>query len=829
MVQNIRENEKQSDGSYITKHRETNAKIVLYNTGEMNEDGSPIQTSVQNEIDNIKENTKNIPNVVTNDQTPTYTESEALVKLTSGEKLSVAFGKISKAITDLITHLADNVKHITSSERTNWNAAKTHASSTHAPSNAQANVIETVKVNGTALTPSSKAVDIIVPTNVDDKLESEIATNFSDADSPVFQQSIDNVLNEVGELKGDIVNLHEITELQFTSGGYIKTNVTNVDISTVISASSYNYCVAQCSKNELFTISGKGGDLPKLWCFTDNNGVMRAVSNNGAEETNRVIKAPCDGYLIINSTQTKKCYRGSVSEEHKIVDDINYCIGKELIIYKYDGFLRTNGTTVNIYDPISAIGNMYSVTECVKGDVFCVNATGGESPRAWAFADSNFNIVSKSDINATVTNLNIIAPCNGYLIINDKSGRTSYKGDIKLSEIKTNYCNGFYGHTPDSAFNVCDSLNLACNSIKNFDVPFAEFEKQLTDKFSNGAKLKIVNNSAYVSYSVNEAGENDNPASNNTYTVLTKIKDVTNMTIGDTILVARYGTELSNGKTIVSGVGEVNMVVDGNIIHIYLSAKLSDGKWHYIITDYNTLNDTLGALHECVMVVNDVEYEFTGNTIKSYINSNADDSYFLSMHTSYGVVSSDYYFGLCINNTLPNGIIVKTNSSDFSKFEFWLEPNVDGTLAQYELSLSAYNGFLYCAIRQHSGKKMLLLMIRISDKAIVQRSFIVDGMCRPEFFNKNEDTLYLIHTLVTSRQRSNIESIRTSDIGASYTLLQTVHYCANPSVDKYGNEFYIAYTNANARICLSKFTFSKIQSLNETVGMIRKMLDVFGK
>lgn len=109
----------------------------------------------------------NVPNVATNDQTPTYTEASSLAKLTSGEKLSVAFGKISKAVTDLISHLADSVKHITSTERTNWNAAKTHADSAHAPSSAQANVIETVKVNGTALTPSSKAVNITVPVTTD--------------------------------------------------------------------------------------------------------------------------------------------------------------------------------------------------------------------------------------------------------------------------------------------------------------------------------------------------------------------------------------------------------------------------------------------------------------------------------------------------------------------------------------------------------------------------------------------------------------------------------------------------------------------------------------
>ena len=49
----------------------------------------------------------NVPNVTTNDQTPTFTESTTLTKLTSGEKLSVAFGKISKSITDLINHIAN--------------------------------------------------------------------------------------------------------------------------------------------------------------------------------------------------------------------------------------------------------------------------------------------------------------------------------------------------------------------------------------------------------------------------------------------------------------------------------------------------------------------------------------------------------------------------------------------------------------------------------------------------------------------------------------------------------------------------------------------------
>lgn len=38
-----------------------------------------------------------------------------------------------------VAHISDTIKHITATERTNWNAAKTHADSAHAPSNAQKN------------------------------------------------------------------------------------------------------------------------------------------------------------------------------------------------------------------------------------------------------------------------------------------------------------------------------------------------------------------------------------------------------------------------------------------------------------------------------------------------------------------------------------------------------------------------------------------------------------------------------------------------------------------------------------------------------------------
>ena len=64
-----------------------------------------------------------VPNVPTNDQTPTYTAASAPAALASGEKLSVAFGKLAASVSALIAHLADGVKHITVAERTKWNGA----------------------------------------------------------------------------------------------------------------------------------------------------------------------------------------------------------------------------------------------------------------------------------------------------------------------------------------------------------------------------------------------------------------------------------------------------------------------------------------------------------------------------------------------------------------------------------------------------------------------------------------------------------------------------------------------------------------------------------
>jgi len=60
----------------------------------------------------------NVPNVATDDQMPTYTEASENANLISGERLTIAFGKIAKAIRSLIAHLSatGNVHRATASD-----------------------------------------------------------------------------------------------------------------------------------------------------------------------------------------------------------------------------------------------------------------------------------------------------------------------------------------------------------------------------------------------------------------------------------------------------------------------------------------------------------------------------------------------------------------------------------------------------------------------------------------------------------------------------------------------------------------------------------------
>ena len=100
-----------------------------------------------------------------------------------GELVKTAWQKVNSNFEELYQSIANKVDKVAGKELSSndyTDAEKTKLSGIAA--NAQVNVIETVKVNGTALTPSSKAVDIDLSGKVDKVTGKGLSTNdFTDA------------------------------------------------------------------------------------------------------------------------------------------------------------------------------------------------------------------------------------------------------------------------------------------------------------------------------------------------------------------------------------------------------------------------------------------------------------------------------------------------------------------------------------------------------------------------------------------------------------------------------------------------------------------------
>ena len=75
-------------------------------------------------VEDFNDNTKKIDEVLESLENPEHdTGKQAEVEeLASGESLKVALRKLAKAVSDYISHKADQVAHITAAERTAWNA-----------------------------------------------------------------------------------------------------------------------------------------------------------------------------------------------------------------------------------------------------------------------------------------------------------------------------------------------------------------------------------------------------------------------------------------------------------------------------------------------------------------------------------------------------------------------------------------------------------------------------------------------------------------------------------------------------------------------------------
>ena len=186
--------------------------------------------------------------------TVTFTAASARTNVATGDKLTTVLGKIAKFFSDLKTvaftgsyndltnkpTIPTVTNDLTNDLKAKYDAAYTHSQEAHAPSNAQANVIETVKVNGTALNPTSKAVNIVVPTTV---------ASLSDSGNYALKSDITNVYKYQGSVA---------TESALPTSGQEVGHVYNIEAASTYGGAGMNVAwngTAWDPLGEIFSIS----------------------------------------------------------------------------------------------------------------------------------------------------------------------------------------------------------------------------------------------------------------------------------------------------------------------------------------------------------------------------------------------------------------------------------------------------------------------------------------------------------------------------------------------------------------------------------------------
>lgn len=148
-----------------------------------------------------------------------FTAASSRVNIATGEAMPVVLGKVSKYFNDLKpvafsgnyadlsnTPVIPTVTNdLTDALKANYDAAYTHAQAAHAPADAQANIIESITVNGSAVAPSGKAVNISVPTTV---------ASLSDAGNYALKADMANVY----KYKGSVATYAELPTADLTAG-----------------------------------------------------------------------------------------------------------------------------------------------------------------------------------------------------------------------------------------------------------------------------------------------------------------------------------------------------------------------------------------------------------------------------------------------------------------------------------------------------------------------------------------------------------------------------------------------------------------------------------
>ena len=209
------------------------------------------------------------------------------------------------AKTDLDTHTGNTTVHITSTERTNWNAAYTHSTATHAPSNAEKNqnAFSNIAVSGQTTVAADTATDTVTFVGSNVTITTD-ATNdkvtFTVADGSTSAKGVVQLTNSTSSTSTTTAATPSSVKSAYDLANTAKTNA-----STAQAKADQAYDLADLAANMVYV----GPDMP-----TDQN--IKVWINTSEEGTGVIPVIP----RVATITLSKSAWVGSANPYSQVVN-----------------------------------------------------------------------------------------------------------------------------------------------------------------------------------------------------------------------------------------------------------------------------------------------------------------------------------------------------------------------------------------------------------------------------------------------------------------------------------------------------------------------------
>lgn len=353
----------------------------------------------------------NVSNVSTNDQTPTFTQNETLANIISGEKLSVLFGKISKAVSSLISHIADknNPHSVTKSQLGLGNVENTADKDKNVKTAGQLTNAKTINV-GNAATGTATSFDgsknIIIPVNsFKESYLSWGGKNFVGC----FGVMDAGIVPELGANRLAYGNSSGITVEYSTDGGvtWLDYGLNNEDKTALFSPCGTNILIGKASSSTLtnkcmvrVSVDSDAFDL-----YADLKKFIIYISTNGCEGCYCTIDGSLESEPTVFKTFADKVNIAGWSGYNIINIDGFVTYGNSNFKQNQYGIFRfTFGCTetTSASSPLT-IYKIYGI-----GGVGCWEAPSNLAKYGTAYSmDSSQNVTFPARVNATIFNGNL--------------------------------------------------------------------------------------------------------------------------------------------------------------------------------------------------------------------------------------------------------------------------------------------------------------------------------------------------------------------------------------------------------------------------------------